>query len=207
MSVSTKKKAGTPHTTGKGIEPKSAVEIATLTAWPTIEQVRAMAKAITAKVRARLDDRITPESLARGILFEAAWASVECETRLRALNYAATALEDQHRDFLHAVELWEASKKATEELNSWAMPLAERGAKFIASKRGLNRLSNEVLKVLQSNGADLPAKDVLKELQRKSAIDEKDGVFSWRKRSGASKTVTMKQFEKNISRLRKRVVQ
>lgn len=85
------------------------------------------------------------------------------------------------------------------------LPLARRGAHFAGNKRGLNRLSREAVAVLEREGADYPAKRVRRDLERSGVIHENASGLHWDDDKGSQKTTTAKQFENNISRLRKQL--
>lgn len=68
---------------------------------------------------------------------------------------------------------------------------ALKGKAFSGNKRGLSARSREVVKILESRGADYPAKSVWRDLEAAGVI-----------RAGA---VMTKPFESNLSRLRARI--
>lgn len=159
----------------KATTTKFAADMEALEAPPTIEELKAKAKEIISEVRAVLGERLTSESLSRGILYKAARASVISEKNFLALKCVAEMLEDQHRDSLHGVELNDAANKAREELDSWAMPLAETALKSLknldsgrnagvkarqsVSKKKLAMIKNAV-EDLRNNGPKMTAEEI-----------------------------------------------
>jgi hypothetical protein len=184
--------------------------------------IEATAAELAAAVRARLGDGITADSFAGELLFEAARARVHAEACLRAAQEAQrlngdllisarnlkTQLEAARGKITKEVralaEDLRVYKDSVETAESVLLPLARRGARFAGNKRGLNRLSREAIAVLEREGSDYPAKRVRRDLERAGVIREKATGLHWEDDKGNQKTTTVKQFENNISRLRKK---
>ena len=185
--------------------------------------IEAKAVELAAAVHARLGDDITADSFADEMLFEAARARVQAEGCLRAarethrLNDDLLTLARNLKMQLEAargkitdevcalVEDLRVYKDSVETAESVLLPLARRGAHFAGNKRGLNRLSREAIAVLEREGSDYPAKRVRRDLERAGVICEKATGLHWKDDKGGQKTTTVKQFENNISRLRKQL--
>lgn len=185
--------------------------------------VEAKAVELAAAVRARLGDDITADSLAGEMLFEAARARVNADACLRAAqethrlngDLLATAINLKAQleaargritdDVRTLAEDLSAYKESVETAESVLLPLARRGAHFAGNKRGLNRLSREAIAVLEREGADYPAKRVRRDLERAGVIRENPAGLHWEDDKGSQKMTTVKQFENNISRLRKQL--
>jgi len=189
----------------KATTTKFAAAMEALEAPPTIEELKAKAKEIYSEVRAVLGERLTPESLSRGILYKAARARVISEKNFLALKCVDEMLEVQHRDLLHGVELRSAADKAREELDSYALPLAKRGAQFTGNKRPLSLLYREALAILESEGIDLPSKRVRLALEKAGVIRDDSGLLRWTDDAGRQKETSWKQFDTSLSRHRARI--
>ena len=107
-------------------------------------------------------------------------------------------------DILHAVQLGEEMGLAYFADREFAGN-AQRGAKFSSPKRGRNRLSREAMAVLERKGSDYPAKRVRSDLEDAGVLQKKTTDLRWQDDKGRQKKTTVKQFENNISRLRKLV--
>ena len=178
---------------------------------------------VEAHVRAVQGNDVTSDQFALGILFEAAWARIQLELCLRAaqnsmqLNRDLLTLADKMKIQLETergkptkavramTKELDALRDSIETAESVLLPIARRGARFVDSKRGVNRLSLKALDVLKNKGWDYPAKLVLRELERAGVICENATGLHWEDDKGNQKTTTTKQFENNISRLRKRL--
>ncbi|MGE5525216.1 MAG: hypothetical protein ACM3SS_15995 [Rhodospirillaceae bacterium] len=91
---------------------------------------------------------------------------------------------------------------------------ALRGQKFAGNKRGLSRLYSEALKVLEEHGKNHAAKKVAEELEKRGVLHaakpnrnprETAPRWTWMNNHGCERTVTLKQFQNELTRVRRRV--
>ena len=79
------------------------------------------------------------------------------------------------------------------------------GIEFAASKRGLSRLYREAVAILKRDGADLPAKLVVKALEAAKVVRDESQTLHWTDDAGKQQETAWKSFDTNLSRHRKLV--
>ena len=76
------------------------------------------------------------------------------------------------------------------------------GIEFAASKRGLSRLYREAVAILKRDGADLPAKLVVKALEAAEVVRAESQMLIWIDDAGKQQKTTWKSFGSSLSRHR-----
>ena len=77
-----------------------------------------------------------------------------------------------------------------------------KGIEFAASKRGLSRLYREAVAILKRDGADLPAKLVVKALEAAEVVRAESQMLIWLDDAGKQQKTTWKSFGSSLSRHR-----
>ena len=86
-----------------------------------------------------------------------------------------------------------------------ALQYTRSGLAFAASKRGLSRLYREAVAILKRDGADLPAKLVVKALEAAKVVRDESQTLHWTDDAGTQQETAWKSFDTNLSRHRKLV--
>ena len=83
-----------------------------------------------------------------------------------------------------------------------ALQYTRSGLAFAASKRGLSRLYREAVAILKRDGADLPAKLVVKALEAAEVVRAESQMLIWIDDAGKQQKTTWKSFGSSLSRHR-----